>query len=155
MLENFQACTIFSATVHGAAQYVAEEINLNLNNAGVRSTLFTRADFEDVFSCTGLAIFCVSTTGEGELPRAMQAVYDEMAKHPRPLKGLNYLSIVLGDSSYGEEMFCRGGRRLHQLLMKLGATPLAQPLLIDAELTNNPEEVAEPWIKSLFGLESS
>lgn len=153
LLHSCQKATIFSATVYGTAEFVAEDISLTLSAAGIASEFLPQASFDAIANGNDLNIFCVSTTGEGALPRRMQAIYDDLAQTRPDLSGMSYFVIVLGDSSYGENLYCRGGRRLNDLLEQLGAKPLLSPLLIDGDLTNNPEEIAAPWIGTVFGLD--
>ncbi len=145
---------IFSATVYGAAEFVAEELTRALSASAYSVAFNPRPTLQNVTNTQAdIALFCVSTTGQGQLPRIMARIADELEATAANLETLNYRVIALGDKSYGEVDFCGGGRRLDALLDTLGATRLAAPLLIDTEATNNPEEIAVPeilnWLQAL------
>ena len=72
-----------------------------------------------------LAIFVVSTTGEGEVPDAMRPFWTFLLRRDLPagaLGSLRYATFGLGDSGYPK--FNYAAKRLHRRLAQLGATPL-------------------------------
>lgn len=96
-----------------------------------------------------LLLVITSTTGNGDLPDDLQPFYATLRNTPPAIAGLKYAVIVLGDSSY--ETFCGGGLALDEALLDIGATRVAEPLLIDAMESDEPEIEALAYVKSLPG----
>ena len=62
---------------------------------------------------------------------------------------IRYAIVNLGDSSFGDT-FGGAGILINDLLIDLGARPLAPTLLIDACETLMPEEEGVPWAVELM-----
>jgi sulfite reductase alpha subunit-like flavoprotein len=98
-----------------------------------------------------LVVFVCSTTGQGETPDNMKGLYRFLLRRDLPtdsLSSLNYAVFGLGDSSY--PLFNAVARRLHQLLMNLGAHPLVERGLGDDQAPGGPNEALEPWLTQLW-----
>ncbi len=84
----------------------------------------------DVLAQARLALFVVSTTGEGDAPdHAAAFVQSVMAQH-RSFPDLTYGLLALGDRSYTQ--YCAFGYAVDHWLRASGATPLFEPIDVDA-----------------------
>ncbi len=84
----------------------------------------------DVLAQARLALFVVSTTGEGDAPdHAAAFVQSVMAQH-RSFPDLTYGLLALGDRSYAH--YCAFGYAVDHWLRASGATPLFEPIDVDA-----------------------
>jgi len=141
-LNNIQ---LIIGSVDGAAEFAGITLEKLLTSHGyqVKTTskpsLDQLLDFEDQ-----LLLILTSTTGNGALPGNLRSMWRRIQTKKPELKGLRYATAVLGDRSYGDD-FCRGGLQLDAQLEQLGAERIEQPLLVDAEETNYPEEPVSAW----------
>jgi len=72
-----------------------------------------------------LIVFVVSTTGSGQEPRSMTALWNMLLRSDLPndiLEDLHFTVFGLGDSSY--EKFCWPAKKLSRRLVGLGATQI-------------------------------
>lgn len=76
-----------------------------------------------------LALFVVSTTGEGDPPDGAAAFVRDVLDRPAALGGLRYGLLALGDREYRH--FCAFGRRLDAWLRGSGAQPLFDAVEVD------------------------
>jgi sulfite reductase (NADPH) flavoprotein alpha-component len=76
-----------------------------------------------------LALFVVSTTGEGDPPDAAAAFVRDVLEQPAALGALRYGLLALGDREYRH--FCAFGRRLDAWLRGSGAQPLFDAVEVD------------------------
>ncbi len=60
---------------------------------------------------------------------------------------VKFAVIAIGDSSY--DTFCAAGKHAYNLLEDIGATPIADCLLIDVLAHDVPEDAAEAWLKRI------
>jgi len=137
---------LFVGSVDGAAEYASTSLHAAFNNQGVHACIYRRPSIEDLLAIppTDTLLIITSTTGRGELPLGLRPLWRSLDDTKPALTGLRYATAVLGDRSYGKN-YCLGGLRLDSVLLAFGATRLQAPLLIDAEQTNNPEDVIMPW----------
>lgn len=136
---------LYIGSVTGTADYAAETLaNKLITNGYDVTTEFNPTTKSLTKPSPQLLLIITSTTGHGDLPGNLQLLWQQLnSKQPR-LTGLNYAVAVLGDSSYADS-YCMGGIQLDSLLQQLGAQQQQQPLLIDAEETNYPEEEIVAW----------
>ena len=138
---------IFVGTVYGAAQFVAEEIAEQLNQAGHQARLYMEASLDDFTDPTHDAYLIVtSTTGQGDIPDNLLPLYAALQERFPLLEGKPYGVIALGDSSYGDT-FCGAGRQWQALMEELQGRQLEEMLTIDATETMEPEAEARPWLE--------
>ncbi|MDR5865715.1 flavodoxin domain-containing protein [Halomonas koreensis] len=138
---------IFVGTMYGGALDVAEQVQPLFEEAGYRVEIFDQPTLDDLIgSPTDLALFCVSTTGSGDIPGNMTAFVRELEAQSPGLVDLRYGLIALGDSSYVDS-FCGAGRALDELLQGQGATRLGERLEIDAMETFMADDAALPWVE--------
>ncbi len=140
--------SIVMGSVYGSAQFVAEEIELELNNAGHQAKLLTPPSLEEADSADVL-IVVTSTTGSGDIPENLMPFYNQLKKEPKSLAELQFAVVSLGDSSYLDS-YCGAGKKIQEALVDLGARALSAPLELDAMETTTPEEEAMPWILKLL-----
>jgi len=138
---------IFVGTMYGGALDVAEQVKPLFEEAGYDVAIFDQPTLDDLIgSPTDLALFCVSTTGSGDLPGNFVPFARSLDEQSPGLDGLRYGLIALGDSSYGDT-YCGGGRQLDALLEGQGATRLGERLEVDAMETFMADDEALPWVE--------
>lgn len=128
---------VLYATETGNAEEVAYDIAKRVQNnslvARSRVKVQSIADF-DVLTLPELsvAIFVVSTAGDGDPPKAMKDFWAFILRKSlssQSLQQLRFAVFGLGDSSY--EKFNATGRKLFVRLKQLGAVPLIDLGLAD------------------------
>jgi len=138
---------IFVGTMYGGALDVAEQVKPLFEEAGYEVAIFDQPTLDDLIgSPTDLALFCVSTTGSGDLPGNIVPFARELEEQSPGLGSLRYGLIALGDSSYGET-YCGAGRHLDELLEGQGAQRLGERLEVDAMETFMADDAALPWVE--------
>ena len=138
---------IFVGTMYGGALDVAEQVKPLFEEAGYEVAIFDQPTLDDLIgSPTDLGLFCVSTTGSGDLPGNIVPFARAVEEQSPGLGTLRYGLIALGDSSYGET-FCGAGRYLDELLEGQGAQRLGERLEIDAMETFMADDAALPWVE--------
>jgi len=82
------------------------------------------------------AVFIISTHGEGDPPDEALELFEHLeSDRARPLPGLNYRILALGDRSYAR--FCEAGRILDERLQALGATPFGPRIDCDVDYSSD------------------
>ena len=138
---------IIVGTMYGGALDVAEQVKPLFEEAGYDVAIFDQPTLDDLIGTpTDLALFCVSTTGSGDLPGNIVPFARELEEQSPGLGSLRYGLIALGDSSYGET-FCGAGRYLDELLEGQGAQRLGERLEVDAMETFMADDEALPWVE--------
>jgi MioC protein len=131
----------------GAAEYVAEQVAETLVQAGYEINIHLKPEL-DHLNPTHVWLVITSTYGAGDLPDNIQPFADQLAQDRRDLTTLSYAVITLGDSAY--DTFCQAGRKLAALLAARGANSLINPLEIDAQQADLPEDTALAWLPKLI-----
>ncbi len=136
---------IIVGSMLGASEYVADALEQSLASAGHNCQIHLQPDF-GALDQNSTWILCSSTHGAGDFPDniAPFAAKLETAKLPNT----QYLVVALGDSSY--DTFCYAGKNLEKLMQAAGASPLADPLLIDVLEHPVPEDFAVEWLQNLL-----
>lgn len=138
---------ILVGTTTGNTQYVAEEAQYQLKQAGCEAEILPMDDLDaGVFAGGGAFLVCVSTYGYGDVPANAKKLYESLVKDKPDLSAVRYGLISLGDSSHAQT-FCFAGRRFDQILQKLGARRLGEVLNHDASSGVMPEEAASGWMQ--------
>lgn len=139
---------IYVGTMYGGALDVAEQVKPLFEEAGYRVSILEQATLADlVDDRPDLALFCLSTTGSGDVPGNIVPLVRELEERSPGLVDLRYGLIALGDSSYGDT-FCGAGRYLDTLLEGLGAQRLGERLEVDAMETFMADDAALPWAEA-------
>jgi MioC protein len=147
---------IISGSVYGSAEEVARHAAKILRDAGHDVMHNPRATLVDLRAFAPQALLGVtSTTGMGELPDNIQAVYSQIRDVlPSEWRGLPGAVIALGDASYGDT-FCGGGEQIRELFAELGLIEVQPMLRLDGSESVTPETDAEPWIAKFISHLSS
>lgn len=142
---------VFSGSVYGVAEDVARRAQSLFKSAGFEVYYNPRATLADVLGFAPQALLAVtSTTGLGELPDSLQALYAEMRDTlPDALRGLPGAVIGLGDASY-DDTFCGGGEIIRELFAEMGVREVQPMLRHDASETVDQEDESEPWLEQLI-----
>lgn len=136
---------IIAGSVYGGAQFVAEQVQEQLEGKGHTVAVNSSPTVDDVKADSIDSILLISsTTGQGDLPDNIESFYVSMRDQLPMLTGKKYGVIALGDSSYGDT-YCGGGRQLDELFGECQATKVGERLEIDACETLQPEDEALPW----------
>lgn len=138
---------IIAGSVYGGAQYVAEQVQEQLQDQGHQVVLSEAPTVEMVTDdAIDTYLIVCSTTGMGDLPDNVAPFFHQLRDQLPMLTGRKYGVIALGDSSYGDT-FCGGGRQFDELFAECQATKVGERLDIDACETLQPEDAALPWAR--------
>ena len=142
---------IVSGTVYGTAEEVARHAQACLQAAGFEAWHQPRVQRAELEAFAPQALLVVTaTTGMGELPDNLQALYASLRDQPPAWYGLPAAVLALGDSSYGDS-FCAAGEQVRELYADIGLREVLPMLRLDASETVTPELDAEPWLDELAG----
>lgn len=145
---------IIVGSMLGAAEYVAEAMQEELNQHGINSDIHLQPDFGQI-NISGSWIICSSTHGAGDLPDNIQ----EFGKALDQLSGSNqlrtvtFLTVALGDTSY--DTFCQAGKTLHQAMLNAGGQAMSDVFSIDVLEHPIPEDAAVEWLEQLLQEQNS
>ena len=147
---------IISGSVYGSAEEVARHAGNLVREAGLEVLHNPRVTLAELQAFEPQALLAVtSTTGMGELPDNIQAVYSQIRDVlPAAWRGLPGGVIALGDASYGDT-FCGGGEQLRELFAELGVKEVQEMLRLDGSESVTPETDAEPWLAAFIKLLSA
>ena len=142
--------TILVGTMTGTAQLCAQEMELALDEGGLRieARLMDGLD-SAVFGDAGpehLFLICTSTYGQGDVPDNARALYEDLQKKRPDLSRVRYGVFGLGDRTYAET-FNYGGKRFDDILTELGAKRVGERYRHDASSGVLPEEKAVEWCR--------
>lgn len=136
----------------GTAQDVAEALARQALRRGFAATVSSLDAFDiSALPKTSLALFVVSTTGEGEAPDNMKSFWRFLLRRNLPADSLSSMRMAilgLGDSGYTK--FNAAARRLRARLLQLGATEVASIGLGDDRSERGVEGDVDAWSKSLW-----
>ena len=138
---------IISGSVYGSAEEVARHAAKLLRDAGFEVLQNPRVSLAELQVFEPQVLLGVtSTTGMGELPDNIQAIYSQIRDVlPASWRGLPGGVIALGDASYGDT-FCGGGELIRELWAELGINEVQEMLRLDGSESVTPETDAEPWL---------
>lgn len=128
--DDAAAPLVIHASQTGFAQELAERTARRLHEGGLSPTLMPMASLDTTrLRGSGLALFVVSTTGEGDPPDAAQGFVDGAMSTTPVLDGLRYAVLALGDRRYAH--YCAFGHALEAWLRRCGAQPVFDLVDID------------------------
>lgn len=140
--------SIFYGSVYGNAQQLAEDVQTELEQLGVKAELLDEPKLDDVQMADEL-LFISSTTGQGDVPPNLEGLIVDMESRFPLLDGRPFAVVALGDSSYGDT-YCGAGRHIYALLEELQGSAKAPLFKVDACETLEPQDEVLPWIKQLY-----
>ncbi|MET0611653.1 MAG: flavodoxin [Pseudomonas caspiana] len=142
---------IISGSVYGSAEEVARHAAKILRDAGFEVLQNPRVSLAELQAFEPQVLLGVtSTTGMGELPDNIQAIYSQIRDVlPASWRGLPGGVIALGDASYGDT-FCGGGELIRELWAELGINEVQEMLRLDGSESVTPETDAEPWLAAFI-----
>ncbi|CAM9734224.1 unnamed protein product, partial [Ectocarpus fasciculatus] len=100
---------------------------------------------------SSLAVFVVSTTGDGEVPSNMSTFWRFLLRRGLPkdcLASMRFAIFGLGDSGYTK--YNATARKLHARLLQLGAVELVERGLGDDQSPRGMWGDLDPWLASLW-----
>eukprot|EP00754_Rhynchopus_humris_P043011 Rhum_TRINITY_DN2915_c0_g1::Rhum_TRINITY_DN2915_c0_g1_i1::g.8866::m.8866 len=155
MLDRDAVVPVLYGSQTGRAKDVAYQVARRLAREGYRTSVGSVAScgFEGLAELCGdagrrCAVFVVSTTGQGDAPDNMLAVWRRLLRRSCPrLDGLTHAVLALGDSSYDKYNYV--GKMLHNRLGGLGSTPLCERGLCDDQDLNGLDDALAPWVDAL------
>ncbi|WP_127959882.1 FMN-binding protein MioC [Serratia microhaemolytica] len=136
--------TVISGSTLGTAEYVAEQLAEELENAGFSTSLIEGAELHQL-PLSGLWIVVCSTYGAGDLPDNLQPLFEQIKQQQPDLSSVRFAAIGLGSSDY--DTFCGAIRQIDVLLQDRGAIRIGDRVEIDVIEHPLPEEFACQWIK--------
>ncbi len=136
----------------GNAEMVADLVKDELEKHDHSVTMITGGSLDALdLDARNLVLVITSTTGLGDVPQNIEAMYDELAAKRPSLAHLRYGLIGMGDRNY-KDTFCGGPKKWDALLTELGATRVGDRLLLDATDNPTPDEDALAWLPSWLAL---
>lgn len=139
--------SIFTGSVYGNAQHVAEQVKENLQEQGFDAKLHSDPEVSD-FSDADAILVVTSTTGQGDVPPNLEWAISDLRDEFPMLTDKPFAVAALGDSSYGET-YCGAGRQIQELLIELQGKPVTEMLEVDAIETLEPEEDVVKWVNGI------
>lgn len=136
------ALSIFYGSQTGNSRRLAEAAAARAAAAGLPHRLHNLADYPPrQLRQEQVALFVISTQGDGDPPEDAAAFHDFLARASAPrLEKLRFGVLALGDSSYPR--FCQTGRWLDERLTALGASRVLPRVDCDLDFTAS----AEDWL---------
>jgi len=126
-----EAVKLFFATGNGNSRRLSNTLHEGLGSLAIPSKLHNLAnhtvtDLEQAL----LAVFFISTWGEGDPPPDAEAFFQSVADYTGRLDHLQYAMVGLGDSCFRH--FCGASVTLDAHLQGLGARPIMPLKKLDA-----------------------
>lgn len=146
---------ILVATTSGNTEYLADQIQAQLEQAGFTTAMHYEPDFTTLTQQPlqqHIWLACVASHGAGDYGDSMLDFAEQLHQQAPQLKGLGYAVIAIGESCY--DTYCAAGRDLDTRLAVAGASRLQALLEIDM-LNDDPEQLAPPWVNKLCQLIST
>lgn len=128
-----------SGTAMKLARTVADIIgttSITINNLSIRQLLNRK-----------IAIFVISTIGEGEFPINARKFYEEIKQSFDELSSVKFAVLALGNQSY--KYFCKAGKDLNQVLEEHLANQILPVKTIDTSMIHEFETEFEKWCQAL------
>lgn len=136
--------TLISGSTMGSAEYVAEHMAEILEELGYETEVQHGPDL-DSLPREGLWLVVSSTHGAGDLPENIQPLAEQIESQSPNLSQVLFGSVGIGSSEY--DTFCGAIHKLSRLLVDHGAKRIGEPLEIDVQQHEIPEDPAGEWVK--------
>jgi len=137
--------TLISGSTLGGAEYVAEHLAEQLEDAGF-TTETLHGPLGDDLSADGIWLVITSTHGAGDIPDNLVPFYDYLREDKPDLSNVRYGAIGIGSREY--DTFCGAIDKLDAEMKACGAEQLGETLKINILEHDIPEDPAELWLGS-------
>jgi sulfite reductase (NADPH) flavoprotein alpha-component len=138
---------IYYGTMTGNAESLATRASERAANEGWEPRLHNLADVKPAdLASAGLALFVVSTWGDGEPPDDAREFFEALTGSETDLSGLRYAVLGLGDRDYQD--FNAFARNLDERLAALGAQRVSERVEADLDF----DDTYAQWESTVFPL---
>ena len=137
--------TLISGSTLGGAEYVAEHLAEQLEDAGF-TTETLHGPLAEQLSTEGVWLLITSTHGAGDIPDNLVPFYDRLREDKPDLSKVRFGSIGIGSREY--DTFCGAIDKLDAEMTACGAKQLGETLKINILEHDIPEDPAEVWLGS-------
>lgn len=134
----------FGTTMHGSEK-IANEI---AGKYGIEAYDLDNITIEQL-SKAEVAIFIISTFGEGSYPRNCQKFGAALANSRVDLSSLKFALLGLGSTYY--KLFCKAAVNINQLLIQHGAKPIIPFVTSDKSSADQGKSVIQTFISQVSG----
>jgi len=136
---------IIVGTVYGSTIELADECQDFLIDQGHQCEWLETPELCDLDPSASILIMTAST-GMGDIPDGLMSLYCDLLDEEPDLTHQRFALVGLGDSSYA--YFNGAAKRLFEVLSKLNAQLLVEPLYVDANYDPEPAEPVMRWLAS-------
>ncbi|ORX84105.1 riboflavin synthase domain-like protein [Anaeromyces robustus] len=141
---------ILYGSQNGTARNVAENLEKDLLNDNIPTTLLQLDDYKDAkYLDNQLNVIIISTTGDGESPDNAIRFYSNLLSREdficNSLKNKKYALLGLGDSYF--TYFCRPAKVIDSILQSIGSIKVIETAFGDD--AKNLDETIESWVKDV------
>lgn len=136
--------TLITGSTLGAAEYVAESLAEELQEAGLSTEVLHGPNVDQLNLCGTWLIVC-STYGAGDLPDNLQPLLEQIEQQQIDLSQVKFGAVGLGNSEY--DTFCAAIKQIDHVFQTRGAKRVGDRLEIDVTQHAIPEDPAQEWIK--------
>ena len=137
--------TLISGSTLGGAEYVAEHLAEQLEDAGF-TTETLHGPLVDDLSADGIWLVITSTHGAGDIPDNLVPFYENLREEKPDLSNVRFGSIGIGSREY--DTFCGAIDKLDAEMKACGAKQIGETLKINILEHDIPEDPAEVWLGS-------
>lgn len=140
---------IYYATETGNSKALSLSLMKAVKAAGfkVKNASVNRIKLSDIDK-KAIAIFLISTHGEGDPPESAHAFFEIMSAAPSgSFEGLSYAILGLGDKSY--QIFCGAALNLDKELQRLGGKSFQENALFDVDFAEYTPQWIEKTVSTL------
>ena len=137
--------TLISGSTLGSAEYVAENLEEKLQEAGFSTQMLHGPELDEV-PHEGIWLVVCSTHGAGDIPDNLLPLFEAIRDSQPDLSQVRFGAIGLGNHEY--DLFCGAIRQIEAQLIALGAQQIGDRLEIDVLEHEIPEDPAEAWLES-------
>lgn len=136
---------IITGSTLGGAEYVGDHLSDILLENDFETEIHNNPSLDEIPN-SGTWLIVTSTHGAGDYPDNIQPFINSLLAAPPKMQDVKFAVVAIGDSSY--DTFCAAGKHAWDLMLDIGATPVADCLYIDIQQDQVAEEPAEAWLKS-------
>ncbi|MEX1221209.1 MAG: flavodoxin domain-containing protein [Idiomarina sp.] len=143
---------ILVGTTSGNTEYLADQVQEQLQQAGLTTEMHYEPDFDALTEQAGperIWLCLVASHGAGDYGDSMLDFAEQLEHRPPQLAGLKYAVIAIGESCY--DTYCAAGRDLDQRLNDAAAMRLLDRLEIDM-MEDDPEQLTPIWVQKFINI---